>query len=239
MNAPFANPAIPSERAHRVSLLNDLPADHLLIHEIYKSIQGESQYAGLPCVFVRTTVCDFRCSWCDTPHAFNQGERQSLRDVFDRVLSFNCPLVELTGGEPLLQAAAIPLMTRLCDAGKTVLLETSGGRDLTPVDRRVHVIMDLKCPDSGECDSNYWPNLDVLKSSDEVKFVISSRKDWDWTEATIRKHDLSRRFHVLVSGTYGSVASADLVDWVLASGLNVRFQLQLHKYVWDPKARGV
>ena len=131
------------------------------------------------------------------------------------------------------------MMTELCDAGKTVLLETSGGRDIAPVDPRVHIVMDLKCPDSGECESNYWPNLDTLKPTDEIKFVVASRADWEWAEATIREHDLTGRFHVLVSATFGSIASAELVDWVLESQLNVRFQLQLHKYVWDPKAKGV
>ena len=232
-------PEIPTERSHRVALLRDLPMSELLIHEIYKSIQGESRYAGLPCVFVRTAVCDLRCSWCDTPHAFNKGERLSRAEVFAKAIAFDCPLVEITGGEPLLQPAVFPLMTELCDAGKTVLLETSGGRDIAPVDPRVHIVMDLKCPDSGECESNYWPNLDTLKPTDEIKFVVASRADWEWAEATIREHDLTGRFHVLVSGTFGSIASAELVDWVLASQLNVRFQLQLHKYVWDPKAKGV
>ena len=232
-------PEIPASRQHRVALLRDLPADELLIHELYRSIQGESQYAGLPCVFVRTAVCDLRCSWCDTPHAFNKGERISRQSVLEKVLAFDCPLVELTGGEPLLQPAVFPLMTDLCDAGKTVLLETSGGRDISPVDRRVHIIMDLKCPDSSECESNHWPNLDVLKPSDEIKFVVASRRDWEWTEATIRQHNLKERFHVLVSGTFGGVPLRELVDWVLESKLNVRFQLQLHKYVWDPQAKGV
>jgi 7-carboxy-7-deazaguanine synthase len=235
----LAFPLIPDDRRHRVAILDGLGPDELLIHELYQSIQGESSYAGRPCVFIRTAVCDFRCSWCDTPHAFNRGERFARRDVLAKALTWDCPLVELTGGEPMLQPAVLPLMTDLCDLGKTVLLETSGGRDLSAVDRRVHMIMDLKCPDSGECEHNFWPNLEILKSTDEVKFVISSRRDWDWAEATIRTHHLSQRFSVLVSGTFGSVEPKSLVDWVLASGLNIRFQLQLHKYVWDPKARGV
>jgi 7-carboxy-7-deazaguanine synthase len=239
MAGPAFLPDIPPARQSRVALLRDVPADGLLIHELYRSIQGESCYAGLPCVFVRTAVCDLRCSWCDTPHAFNRGELFSRAEVLAKTLAFECPLVEVTGGEPLLQAAVIPLMAELCDAGKTVLLETSGGRDVSSVDRRVHVIMDLKCPDSGECDGNYWPNLEALKPSDEIKFVIASRRDWEWAEQTIRNYGLADRFGVLVSGTYGSVPPAELVAWVLGSGLNVRFQLQLHKYVWDPKARGV
>jgi 7-carboxy-7-deazaguanine synthase len=233
-------PEIPSERSHRIAPLRDIPANELLIHEIYRSIQGESAFAGLPCVFVRTSVCDFRCKWCDTPHAFNKGERMTADDVFSKAMSFDCPLVELTGGEPLLQAhAVLPLMAKLCDHGKKVLLETSGGRDISKVDQRVHIIMDLKCPDSGEVEYNYWPNLDHLKPSDEIKFVVNSKNDWQWAESTIRKHDLAKRFHVLVSGTFGTIQSRDLVDLVLASNLNIRYQLQMHKYIWDPNAKGV
>jgi 7-carboxy-7-deazaguanine synthase len=234
-----AIPAIPADRAHRVALLDGLPVDELLIHELYRSLQGESSYAGLPCVFIRTAVCDFRCTWCDTPHAFSRGERMTRSEVLAKALDFNTPLVELTGGEPLLQPAVLPLMTDLCDAGKTVLLETSGGRDISAVDRRVHIIMDLKCPYSGESQSNYWPNLDQLKPTDEIKFVISNRTDWEWTVSIIRQHSLDERFRVLVSGTFGAVTPLDLAEWVLESGLNIRFQLQLHKSIWDPKARGV
>lgn len=230
--------ALPST-AHRTALLQTVPPGELLIHEIYRSLQGESTFAGLPCVFVRTAVCDLRCVWCDTPHAFTQGERMSRAAVLAKVLAFDCPLVELTGGEPLLQQAVLPLMTELCDTGKTVLLETSGAHDVGSVDRRVHVVMDLKCPDSGECDRNYWPNLDWLKPSDDIKFVIASRRDWEWTVETIRTHQLDSRFEILVSTVFGDVTPCDLADWVLASGLNVRMQLQMHKYIWDPAARGV
>jgi 7-carboxy-7-deazaguanine synthase len=160
-------------------------------------------------------------------------------DVVERVLAFDCPLVELTGGEPLLQPDALPLMAELAEAGKMVLLETSGANDVAAVDRRVHIVMDLKCPDSGECDANHWPNLDRLKPTDEIKFVIASRRDWDWTVETVRRHNLDSRFKLLVSGVFGGVESADLVKWLLESGVTARFQLQLHKYVWDPKARGV
>lgn len=236
---PRALDTVPPNIAHRVRLLHDLPAGELLIHEIYRSLQGESTFAGLPCVFVRTAVCDSRCSWCDTPHAFNQGERMSRREVLERVLAFDCPLVEMTGGEPLLQPDVPPLMTELCDAGRTVLIETSGAHDVGTIDRRVHVIMDLKCPDSGECDRNRWANLDVLKPTDQIKFVIASRRDWEWAERTVREHRLDERFEVLVSAVFGAVELKDLAEWVLASGRNVRMQLQMHKYVWDPKARGV
>jgi 7-carboxy-7-deazaguanine synthase len=232
-------PTVDPAHAHRLAPLKGLEPGHLVVHEIYRSIQGESAYAGLPCVFVRLTGCHLRCTWCDTPHAFTQGERMTRAEAVEKVLTFDCPLVELTGGEPLLQPDAVPLMTELADAGKTVLLETSGANDVSAVDPRVHVVMDLKCPDSGECDANYWPNLDHLKPTDEIKFVVASRRDWDWTVETVRRHGLDRRFKLLVSGVFGAVGSAELVQWVLESGVNARFQLQLHKYVWDPKARGV
>ncbi len=225
--------------SHRTALLRTVPAGELLIHEIYRSLQGESTFAGLPCVFVRLSVCDSRCSWCDTPHAFTQGERLSRGTVLERALAFDCPLVEITGGEPLLQPDVFPLLTELCDAGKTVLLETSGAHDVSRVDPRVHIIADLKCPDSGECDRNFWPNLDRLKPTDEIKFVIASRRDWDWAAETIRSHGLDRRYHVLVSAAFGHITTRDLAEWVLASGLNMRMQLQMHKYIWDPTARGV
>lgn len=235
----MARMTAPPSPAHRTALLQAVPPGDLLIHEIYKSVQGESTFAGLPCVFVRTAVCDLRCSWCDTPHAFNQGERMTRAEVLAKVLAFDCPLVELTGGEPLLQPAVLPLMAELCDAGKTVLLETSGAHDVGPVDRRVRVVMDLKCPDSGECDRNFWPNLDRLKPADEIKFVVASRRDWDWAVETVRARRLDDRFTVLVSTAFGGVTARDLADWLLASGLNVRMQLQMHKYIWDPAARGV
>jgi 7-carboxy-7-deazaguanine synthase len=225
--------------AHRVALLADSPAGQLLIHEIYRSIQGESTFAGLPCVFVRLAVCDSRCIWCDTPHAFNQGDWLTREEVLRRALAFDCPLIEITGGEPLLQSEVLPLMGRLADAGRTVLLETSGAHDIGPVDRRVHVIMDLKCPDSGECERNYWPNLDRLKPTDQIKFVLASRRDFDWTVDIVRRHDLCRRFSVLVSPVTDRVSPRDLAGWLFATGLPLRMQIQLHKIIWDPAARGV
>jgi 7-carboxy-7-deazaguanine synthase len=231
---------VPPEAAHRVALLRDVPAGELLIHEIYKSVQGESTFAGLPCVFVRLAVCDSRCKWCDTPHAFNRGERMTRAAVLAKALAFDCPLVELTGGEPLLQPDVYPLMTELADAGRAVLLETSGAHDVSPVDRRVHVILDLKCPDSGESHRNHWPNLDALKPTDEIKFVIASRRDWDWAASVIREHRLDDRFQCLVSPVFGAVEPVELVGWLLDSGLaRVRFQLQLHKLIWHPATRGV
>lgn len=232
-------PNIAPDKAHRLALLQTKPLGRLLIHEIYRSIQGESTFAGLPCVFVRLAVCDARCRWCDTPHAFNQGEVWSPEDIVERVHSFNCPLVEITGGEPLLQEEVFPLMSRLADNGLTVLLETSGLHPVDRVDRRIHIIMDLKCPDSGECEGNCWANLDVLKPADQIKLVIASKRDFDWAAEVIRSRQLDQRFSVLVSPAFGLVEPIELTNWLLASGLQVRMQLQLHKYVWDPKARGV
>jgi len=224
---------------HRLALLQRKAPGTLLIHEIYKSLQGESTFAGLPCVFVRTTVCGQRCEWCDTPHAFTEGEEMSPEEVLRRVRELGCPLVEVTGGEPLLQPEIFPLMTALADAGMTVLLETGGAEDVGRVDPRVHIIMDLKCPDSGECERNLYANLDRLKATDQVKFVIASRRDFDWTVVTIRRHRLDDRFVVLLSAVFGRVALADLAAWLLDSRMNVRMQIQMHKYIWDPKARGV
>lgn len=223
----------------RIALLETKTPGRLLIHEIYRSLQGESTFAGLPCVFVRTAVCGQRCVWCDTPHAFVEGLEIAVEEVLDRVLAYNCPLVELTGGEPLLQAEAHPLMIALADAGKTVLLETGGAEDIAKVDRRVHIIMDLKCPDSGECERNRFENIEHLKYTDEIKFVIASRRDFDWTVETIRERQLDERFTVLLSAVHDSIALVELAEWLLTSGLNVRLQLQMHKYIWGVKTRGV
>lgn len=223
----------------RLAPLDGKPAGHLLVHEIYKSIQGESTFAGLPCVFVRLTACMARCSWCDTPHAFKEGTLLPYESVLEKVLAFGCPLVELTGGEPLLQPEALPLMATLCDREFTVLVETSGLVSVEGIDPRVHIIMDLKCPDSGECDNNLWSNLDLLKPSDQIKFVIASRRDFDWTAEVIRRHSLDRRFHVLLGAVFDRIPPIDLVAWLLESQLHVRMQLQLHKYIWRPDARGV
>lgn len=225
--------------APRLEPLQGKPPGQLLIHEIYRSVQGESAYAGLPCVFVRLAVCDARCVWCDTPHAFKEGTLLSLDEVVQRALAFGTPLVEITGGEPLLQTEVFPLMTRLADAGRTVLLETSGAHDVRPVDPRVHIIMDLKCPDSGETHNNRWENLGLLKASDEIKFVIASRRDFDWTLDTIHTHRLDVCNQVLVSAVFDKVTPRQLAEWLLASGAQVRLQLQLHKYLWPPETRGV
>lgn len=226
-------------RERRLAPLAGKPAGQLLIHEIYRSVQGESTFAGLPCVFVRTAVCDLRCVWCDTPHAFTQGTARMLDAILAEVAGFRTRLVEVTGGEPLVQPESLVLLARLCDAGYVTLLETSGGCDISGVDPRVHVILDLKCPDSGECDANFWPNVDRLKPSDEVKLVIASETDFRWAETTIREHRLDERAQVTLSPVFGRVSPRQLADWLLASGLAVRMQVQLHKIVWSPDARGV
>ena len=231
--------AIAPEHRPRLAPLAGLPAGHLLVHEIYRSVQGESTFAGLPCTFVRLTGCHVRCAWCDTPHAFKEGTRFTVGEVVEKALALDCPLVEITGGEPLLQDGVYDLMCGLADRGKTVLLETSGTLPVDRVDRRVRIVMDLKCPDSGECDKNRFENLDHLKPGDEIKFVIASRLDFDWTVQTVHERGLEGRFELLVGAVFDRVKPADLVDWLLASGLNLRMQLQMHKYIWDPKARGV
>jgi 7-carboxy-7-deazaguanine synthase len=212
----------------------------LVIHEIYASIQGESTFAGLPCTFVRTTGCNLRCAWCDTPQAFYGGTRMTRADVLARALALGTPLVELTGGEPLLQPAVFPLMRELCDAGRTVLVETSGEADVAGVDPRVHKIMDLKCPGSGESHRNRWTNLEHIGSGDELKFVLADRADYEWMRAAIAEHRLAERTpHLLASAVFGRLATKDLVAWVLEDALPVRVQLQMHKYVWPPDATGV
>ncbi|MBI3465603.1 MAG: radical SAM protein [Planctomycetes bacterium] len=215
------------------------PPGTLLVHEIYRSVQGESTFVGRPCVFVRLSACHLRCRWCDTPHAFTEGEPMGLDDVLARVLAEPCDLVEITGGEPLLQDEVFPLMTRLADAGRTVLLETSGAVDIRRVDRRVRIIMDLKCPGSDECERNLYPNIERLKPTDEIKFVIADRCDFDWSCEQVRGRRLAERFTVLFSPVFGELAPRTLAEWILESNLPVRLQLQMHKYIWDPAARGV
>jgi len=212
----------------------------LTINEIYLSVQGESTWAGLPCVFVRLTGCDLRCTYCDTEYAFYEGKKRPLQEIFDEVVALDCPLVEITGGEPLLQKNVLPLMTALCDAGKTVLIETSGAHDISKIDRRVHRIMDLKTPSSGECGRNLFSNIGFLEERDEVKFVLGSREDYEWTRQQIREHSLNKRVRaVLLSPIFGKIEPRDIVDWMLADKLPARFQLQMHKFIWEPRARGV
>jgi len=211
----------------------------LVINEIFYSIQGESSYAGWPCVFVRLTGCNLRCTWCDTTYSFNEGQPTPLDDILAKVRSFETQLVEVTGGEPLLQPNVLPLLTRLCDLGKTVLLETSGSLDIAPVDPRVVKIMDLKCPSSGETDKNRYANLRHLTQLDEVKFVIADQADYDWTRRIITAEQLNQRCSVLVSPVVERLPLRTLADWILADRLPVRLQTQWHKLIWGPTARGV
>jgi 7-carboxy-7-deazaguanine synthase len=212
----------------------------LTINEIYHSIQGESTWAGEPCVFVRLTFCDLRCTYCDTEYAFYEGKKQTLQEIVDAVAAFQCPLVEITGGEPLLQKNVLPLMTMLTDAGHTVLLETSGAHDISKVDARVHRIMDLKTPGSGEGARNLFSNIEHLTQRDEVKFVIGSREDYDWSREQVERYALTQRCRaVLFSPIFGRIDPREIVEWILADRLPVRFQLQMHKFIWTPTKRGV
>ncbi len=212
----------------------------LTINEIFHSIQGESTYAGRPCVFVRLTACDLRCSWCDTPYAFHEGRKMSIDDVMRAVDDYGCPLVEVTGGEPLLQKAVYPLMERLLDSGKTVLVETGGHVDLSHVPLAVHKIMDVKCPGSGEADRMDWSNLDRLGPTDEVKFVVLDRTDYEYARDVMARHALDQKVAaVLFSPVHGVLDPRTLSEWVLADRLPVRVQLQVHKYIWDAHTRGV
>jgi len=243
-------------------------SDTLVVNEIYLSLQGESTFAGLPCIFVRLTACDLRCSYCDTAYAFTEGRRMMLTEVAAEIqrlaqpfipgeLSMRLPLIELTGGEPLLQSNSLPLMKSLCEDGFTVLLETSGAHDLAPVDPRVHCIMDLKCPSSGEVLRNRWDNIRLLKPIDEVKFVIGTFEDYDWARQKVAEHNLAAICPVLFSWVsplspeqqhkslkpvpsgQTPISRQELVERMIADAVPARFQIQMHKVIWSPEARGV
>ena len=243
-------------------------SETLVINEIYLSVQGESTWAGLPCVFVRLTACNLRCSYCDTAYAFTEGREMALPEILSRVgelaKPFNThstagrlPLVELTGGEPLWQKNSLPLMRSLCDASYTVLLETSGALDIAPVDARVKRIMDLKAPSSGESKRNRWENLRHLKSTDEVKFVIGTRQDYEWAKEIVLTRELAGLCPVLFSWVAPllphqqdkslrqvpegqvPISRQELVEKIIADALPVRFQLQMHKFIWPPDQKGV
>ncbi len=212
----------------------------LTINEIFHSIQGESTYAGLPCVFVRLTACDLRCRWCDTPYAFHEGRKMTVDDVVADVEARGCRVVEVTGGEPLLQPDVYPLMQRLLDSGKTVLIETGGHRSIARVPAGVIRIVDVKCPGSGESEKNDWSNLARLTSTDEVKFVIADRADYEFARDVVRREKLNEKVAaVLFSPVHGELDPKQLAAWVIADRLPVRVQLQVHKYIWSPETRGV
>ena len=243
-------------------------SETLVVNEMYLSLQGESTFAGLPCVFVRLTACNLRCSYCDTAYAFTEGRKQSLADALaevrrlaapygNRVGEHKMPLVELTGGEPLLQPNALPLMKALCDDGLTVLIETSGAHDISKIDPRVRRIMDLKCPSSGEAARNLWSNIAHLKATDEIKFVIGTREDYDWAKEKIAEHKLETICPLLFSWVQPlrpeqqdkslkpvpagqtPISRRELAEMIIADALPVRFQVQLHKVIWPPEQRGV
>jgi 7-carboxy-7-deazaguanine synthase len=212
----------------------------LTVNEIFHSIQGESTHAGRPCVFVRLTACDLRCSWCDTAYAFHEGRKLSVDDVVSQVSAFGCPLVEITGGEPLLQKDVYPLMQRLLDLGLTVMVETGGHLSIEQVPPGVIRVMDVKCPGSGETDRIDWSNLDRLRPPDEVKFVIKDRVDYEFARDVVARHRLAERTAaVLFSPVHGVLEPRPLAEWILEDRLPVRLQLQAHKYIWDPATRGV
>jgi 7-carboxy-7-deazaguanine synthase len=209
------------------------------ITEIFHSVQGESTFAGLPCVFVRLTGCPLRCTWCDTEYAFFGGTDRSIDDILDTVRSYDCQLVEVTGGEPLAQPDTATLLRRLCQEGFTVLLETSGAMDTTVVDSSVRIILDVKCPGSGMADRMHWPNVERLRPQDEAKFVIQDRSDYEWAKGIVNRFQLTDRCPVLFSPVFGALDPRQLAEWLLADRLPIRLQLQLHKHIWAPDMRGV
>jgi 7-carboxy-7-deazaguanine synthase len=222
-----------------------LTTEYLRVTEIFHSVQGESTWAGLPCTFIRLTGCPLRCTWCDTEYAFHGGEKMTLDAIISRVREIGTPVVEITGGEPLIHRNAFVLAERLVDEGFTVLVETSGAIDVSPLDPRVHRIMDLKCPGSGEESRNMWSNLDHLTGRDEIKFVIAGREDYEWARAVIRDRALDRRVErgelraLLFSPVWESMDFRELAQWVLEDRLPVRYQIQLHKIIWGANVHGV
>lgn len=206
--------------------------------EIFHSIQGESSFAGLPCVFVRLTGCNLRCRWCDSEYTFTGGTRVSIDEIISRVTAYGCSLVEVTGGEPLAQPEAFDLIRRLCDEGFDVLIETSGSIDVSPVDGRARLILDLKCPGSGEEEKNLWSNLDRLRPQDEIKFVIADRRDYEWALGVIESYQLQKRT-LLFSPVWAEMPMRELAEWMLADRVPARFQTQLHKHIWGPDVTGV
>jgi 7-carboxy-7-deazaguanine synthase len=211
----------------------------LQITEIFHSIQGESTRVGEPCVFIRLTGCPLRCTWCDTEYAFHGGEPMTFNAILDRVQSYQCPLVEVTGGEPLHQPGALVLLEKLCDAGHQVMIETSGSFDISAIDPRVSIIMDVKCPGSGMTDRMCWANIEHLSQKDEVKFVLKDEADYEWAADIVKRYSLGERCAVLFSPVFGSLDLQPLAEKILSDRLPVRLQVQLHKLIWDPETRGV
>lgn len=211
----------------------------LKVNEIYFSVQGESTYTGLPCVFVRLTYCNLRCSYCDTEHAFYEGKEMSVKEIISKVESYKCQLVEVTGGEPLFQDECKILLKELCDKNYTVLLETGGSLPIKEIDKHVVIIMDLKTPSSGMVKKNLYENISYIKPGDEIKFVIGSREDYEWSKDIINEYKLTEKCKILLSSVFDKLQPKTLVEWILADNLNVRFQLQAHKFIWTPDTKGV
>jgi 7-carboxy-7-deazaguanine synthase len=211
----------------------------LKINEIFYSIQGESSMSGLPCIFIRLTYCNLRCSYCDTEYAFYDGMDMTIDEIMTGVGKYNCKLVEITGGEPLVQENVYILMQRLCDLDYKVMIETGGSLPVNSIDKRVKIIMDLKTPSSNMSDKNLFENISYLKPKDEIKFVIGDRDDYDWAKEIILKYNLCKKVKVLMSPVFEVTQNIDLASWILNDGLKVRFQIQLHKYIWHPETRGV
>jgi 7-carboxy-7-deazaguanine synthase len=209
------------------------------INEIFYSIQGESTFAGLPCIFIRTTFCNLRCTYCDTKYSYYEGKETSINEIINIISTYPCKLVELTGGEPLLQADINVLAVKLLDLGYTVLCETSGSLDIDKIDNRVYRIIDLKTPDSGEVEKNHWDSLNKITNRDEIKFVICSRNDYDWAKEIITTYKLTEKVTVLMSAEFEKMSRLDLANWILQDALKVRFQVQMHKFIWSPETRGV
>src|SRR5262245_3767865 len=217
-----------------------MASERLHINEIFYSIQGESTHAGRPCVFVRLTGCNLRCRWCDTEYAFYEGRKLTIAEVAAMVTGHRCNLVEITGGEPLLQQGIYSLTDTLLKSQHTVMIETSGAVDVGRLDQRVIKSMDLKCPGSGECDRNLWSNLRHLGAHDEIKFVLADHADYEWARATIRAHNLDRHVNaILMSPVFGALDPAELAKWMLEDRIPVRLQIQIHKHIWPPDTRGV
>jgi 7-carboxy-7-deazaguanine synthase len=219
--------------------MNAPAADTLSINEIFFSLQGESSWTGLPCTFVRLAFCNLRCVWCDAAYTFYEGRTMTFDEVMDAVRGHPGKLVEVTGGEPLAQDNCLPFLTRLCDEGYTVLLETSGSLDIGRVDPRVHRIVDFKCPGSGMSARNRFKNVEHLRPTDEVKFVVSDRHDYEWAKDVMTRYSLRAKCPVLISPVFGKIDNLTLATWILDDGLDARFQIQLHKYIWEPNQRGV
>jgi len=211
----------------------------LRITEIFHSIQGESTHAGRRCAFVRLAGCNLRCTWCDSAYTFTGGERMTIDEILATVRGYGCDLVEVTGGEPLAQAECLELIRTLCDEGFEVLVETSGSIDIEPVDRRAKLILDVKCPGSGEVERNHWPNLDKLKPHDEVKFVIADRADYEWSRELVASRALARSNTVLFSPVWNTMGLKELAAWMIDDRVPARLQTQLHKHVWGADVHGV